>query len=130
MKKLHEINRNQTGMTMYGVMFVLIVIGFAATAATKLGPHYLDNNIVKTALEEIHSNYAGSNMQGVSDDEIKAKFYKYFQVNMVSDEIAKSAKITRTNDKVVLSANYEIRTNFISNVDVVMVFNNEVDLAK
>ena len=130
MKMLIKTRREQAGITMYGIMFVLIVIGFMATAAIKLGPHYIDNNVVKNALNDIKANYANTDMQNVSDNEIKGKLNKYFEVNMVDDEIARSAKVTREKQKVTLSLNYEIRTNFISNIDVVLVFNNEVDLAK
>lgn len=119
----------QSGMTMYGVMFALVAIGFIATAAIKLGPAYLDNSVVKTALEEIHKDYSGMNMQDVTDSEIKGKVQKYFQVNMVNAEIESSMKLTRIKEKVILSFNYEIRKPFMGNVDTVLVFNNEVDLA-
>ena len=80
-------------------------------------------------MSDIHASYAGVNMQDVTDNEIKGKVQKYFQVNMVSDSIEKSLKITRIKDKVILSFNYEIRAPFMGNVDTVTVFDNEVDLA-
>lgn len=130
MKKTYETNRYQTGMTMYGMMFVMFAIGLAATAAIKLGPHYVDNHVVQNALSEIQTNYANADLQDISDKEIIGKLNKYFEVNMVDDEIAKNAKVTRDKQKVILSVNYEIRTGFMGNVDFVIVFNNEVDLAK
>ena len=130
MKNLHKLNRKQAGMTMYEMMFMLIVAGFAATAAVKLIHHYIDNNVVKNAIDDIKTSYSGTDMQEVKDNDIKSKLYKYFEVNMVDDVIAKSAKITRDKKSVILSIDYEIRTGFIGNVDLVMVFKNEVDLAK
>ena len=116
-------------MTMYQIMFVLIAVGFMATAAIKLGPAYLDNRVVISALDSIHSDFSAINTQDVTDNEIRGKVQKYFQVNMVSSEIEKSMKITRIKDKVILSFNYELRAPFMGNVDTVIVFNNEVDLA-
>jgi len=130
MKTLYKIRCQQTGMTMYGMMFVLVVIGFVATAAVKLGPHYMDNHVVQSAMDSVHTDYTGANMQEIKDSDIKQKLNGYFQVNMVDNTIEKAVKITRDKQKVILSINYEIRTNFISNIDIVLVFNNEVDLAK
>jgi hypothetical protein len=120
---------NQQGMTIYAAMFFLGVIGFAATLAIKLGPVYMENNVVKDAMKSIHDDYAGTNMQDVQDTVIKGKVQRYFQVNMVSSVIEQSMKITRNKDKVILSFNYEIRKPFMYNVDTVVVFTNEVDLA-
>jgi len=130
MRTLYKTNRYQTGMTMYQTMFILVIVGFLATTVVKLGPHYMDNHVVESALDSIHTDYAGANMQEVNDRDIKDKLGKYFDVNMVDSEIAKSVKVTRDKQKVIVSVDYEIRTNFISNIDVVLVFNNEVDLAK
>jgi type II secretory pathway pseudopilin PulG len=119
----------QMGMTMWQMMFVLIIVGFVATAAIKMGPAYVDNHVVVSALDDIQKSYAGSNMQEVKDQEILTKLEKYFEVNQVSDVIEKSAKVTRVKQQVILSINYEIRSNFMGNVDTVLVFKNEVDLA-
>lgn len=129
MKKHMSSKRAQLGMTMTAMMAVLVAIGFVATAAIKLGPIYMDNRVVKRALEEIHKDYASANMQDITDSEIKGKVQKYFQVNMVAGQIEKSMQITRVKDQVILSFNYEIRSPFMGNVDTVVVFNNEVDLA-
>ena len=129
MKKPINSKRTQLGMTMYAIMFVLVVIGFVATAAIKLGPSYLDNRIVGSALEEMHKDYSGMNMQDVNDGQILGKVQKYFQVNMVSSDIEMAGKVTRSGNHVVLSFNYEKRIPFMGNVDAVLVFNNQVDLA-
>jgi len=120
----------QKGMTMWQLMLVLIVIGFVATAAVKLVPAYIDNHVVLSALDDVQKSYAGTNMQEVKDNEILTKLGKYFEVNQVSDVIEKSAKVTRVKQQVILNINYEIRSNFMGNLDTVLVFKNEVDLAK
>jgi hypothetical protein len=129
MQKQISNRPSQLGMTMYGMLFALLVVGFVATAAIKLGPAYMDNTVVKRALDAIHQDYSGMNMQDVTDNEIRGKVQKYFQINMVSPEIENSMVITRVKEQVILSFNYEIRTRFMGNVDTVLVFNNEVDLA-
>jgi hypothetical protein len=129
MKYPDRLKTAQMGMTMWQMMFVLIIIGFSATAAVKLGPAYIDNHVVVSALDDIKKGFAGSNMQEVKDREILTKLGKYFEVNQVDDAIEKSAKVTRVKQQVILSIDYEIRSNFMGNVDTVLVFKNEVDLA-
>lgn len=129
MKTMMTSKHAQLGMTMYSMMFLLVVIGFVATAAIKLGPAYMDNRVVVSALEEMDKDYSGMNMQDVTDGQITGKVQKYFQVNMVSQEIERAAKVTRSGDQVVLSFDYEIRIPFMANIEVVLVFKNEVDLA-
>ena len=125
--RLPRFSRQQ-GMSFYGVLFVLIVIGFCATVAVKIGPVYMDNKVVVRALEDIKNTYAGADVQELTDTAIKGKVSNYFQVNMVDPEIEKNVKVTRVKDKVILSIDYEIRKNFMGNLDVVIVFNNEVEL--
>lgn len=130
MQKQMNSKYAQQGVTIYAAMFFLAVIGFAATAVIKLGPLYLSNNVVKNAMDGVHSDFAGVNLRDVTDSQIKGKVQKYFEINMVEREIEQSMKITRVKDQVLLSFNYEIRRPFMYNVDTVVVFTNEVDLAK
>jgi len=130
MNKTISSKRAQSGMTMYAMMFLLVVVGFVATAAIKLGPAYMDDRVVKSALEEMHNDYSGMNMQDVTDAQILGKVQKYFQVNMVSGDIEQAAKVTRSGDEVILSFDYEVRIPFMGNIEVVLVFSNQVDLAE
>lgn len=120
----------QKGMGMTEIMVLLVIIGFVATTAVKLGPVYLDNSTVTSAFESIQEDYAGKDIQEISNTDIKRKLGKYFQVNMVSSEIEKSIEVVRKGRSVIVKSDYEIRQPFMGNVEIVVVFQNEVDLSK
>ncbi len=122
--------QRQGGMSMTSLATTLLIVGFLATAAVKIGPAYLSNNTVKSALESIQADYRGKDLQDISNKEIRTKLDKYFQVNRVEGPAAASIEIVREKLKVIVTANYEVRNNFMGNVDVVLVFENEVDLTK
>lgn len=117
-------------MSMYAMMLVLGIIGFAVTAALKLGPHYIDNRVVASALQSVKEQYAGQDLAEVKDRDIKGVLGKFFEVNMVDDSIMENFEVVREKNNVTLKLNYEIRKPFMGNVDVVLIFNNEVELGK
>lgn len=125
-----KLFRYQAGLTAGGLVLVLMFVGFFATAAVKIGPAYVENRTIAQALQTLKGQYAGKDLREISDKAIMGSMGKILSVNMVSDEAADSIAVRRVKGDVFVSANYEIRNNFMSNVDVVVVFENEVNLAE
>ncbi len=118
----------QRGMSASGMMGLLVLIGFSATVLINIGPAYLDNKAVKEMLSGLKDDFAGRDIAEISDKAVRGKINKYFQVNMVSSEVEEAVEITRVQKDVFVSINYEIRKNLIGNVDIVVWFENEVNL--
>lgn len=119
----------QLGMTMNEIFVILILIGFIATAAVKLLPLYADNSTVKSAFESVKDDLSGKDISEMSNKQIIGKVNKYFQINQISNDIVEAVEIERKGKHVYLRANYEIRNEFMGNIDVVVKFENEIDLA-
>jgi len=122
--------QKQRGMSTSGVILLLTIGGFFATVLVKIGPAYMDNRVVAQMLQSLKEDYAGADIQEVTDRNIRGKVSKYFQVNMVGDEIMDAVEITRDGPDIYITVNYEVRRNIIGNVDLVVVFNNEVNIAE
>lgn len=120
----------QRGMGTGQIMLLLAAIGFGATIAVSVIPVYIDNSTVVSALQSVQESYAGGDINEISDADIHRKLSSYFQVNMVSKEIEQSVYVVREKDEVKLVVDYEIRKHLVGNVDLVMVFNNEVVLSE
>lgn len=120
----------QKGMSAGQLMLLLAAIGFGATVAVSVVPVYVDNGTVASALQSVQESYSGRDIQEISDIEIRKKLNNYFQVNMVPREIEQSVYIVRDKDEVKLAVDYEIRKHLMGNVDLVMVFENEVILGE
>jgi hypothetical protein len=118
----------QQGMSAGQIMLLLVAIGFGATIAISVIPVYIDNGTVSSALQSVQEAYEGKDIQDISDREIRGKLGNYFQINMVSREVEEAVRIVREKDTVSLSINYEIRKPLMGNVDIVMSFENQVNL--
>jgi len=119
----------QRGMSINEMMLLLVLIGFFATAAIKLVPVYLENRTVQSALESVKEDYYGKDIQEISNSSIQAKLGKYFQVNMTGVEAMQSITIDRKGRSIYVRSDYEVRKPFMGNIDLVLRFQNEVDLA-
>jgi hypothetical protein len=120
--------RTQAGLTMYGIMFFILIGGIFVTAALKLGPVYIDNNNVQTMMESIQRSYSSKDLGDISNREIIKTIKKHFQVNRIETVPYDSIDIKRKNRDVILSINYEARVPFMGNLDLVAKFENEVNL--
>jgi hypothetical protein len=108
---------------------VLGIIGMLFTFLMKLGPTYLEDHGISGTFDNVHEQLAGKDLYEIDNAAIKKTIGKYFEVDMVSDEVFKQIEIKRESGKVLLMLNYEIRKPLMGNVDVVMNFSHEVDLA-
>lgn len=120
----------QSGMTGTQVCFLLVGIAFAVSCVMTMLPIYLDDMAVGSALKNVHKDLVGKDIYQVTNEDIKSRLNKYFQVSSVSDEPMKGYKVVRDGGRVLVTMNYEMRDNLIGNVDVVLVFKHEVDFAK
>jgi hypothetical protein len=119
----------QSGFTMWEGAVVLGIIGMLFTFLMKLGPTYLEDHGISGTFDNVHEQLAGKDLYEIDNAAIKKTIGKYFEVDMVSDEVFKQIEIKRESGKVLLMLNYEIRKPLMGNVDVVMNFSHEVDLA-
>lgn len=122
--------QKQQGFTFWEISFYLLVAGFVVTCALKLMSFYIDDHNIQTAIEGVHQSMAGKDIYEVTNGDIRSSMSKYFQVSMIDEGLLQQMKVERSNGKVLLRMNYEARTPFMGNIDVVMRFNHEVDLAE
>jgi hypothetical protein len=120
----------QQGLTFWELAVYIGFIGFILTGVMKLGPHYIDDNSVTSAIEGVHQQLAGKDIYEVTNADIKGRLSKFFDVDMISTELLKSMEVVRDGGKVLLVLNYEVREPFMGNVDAVMNFQHEVDLSQ
>ena len=92
--------RTQMGMTLYGIMFFILIGGLFATAAIKLGPVYADNSRVQEMLESIQRSYSQKDLGDISNREIIRTIKKHFQVNRIESVPMDSVDIKREKGDV------------------------------
>ncbi|HEV2110137.1 MAG TPA: DUF4845 domain-containing protein [Gammaproteobacteria bacterium] len=114
------MRKHQTGLTMISWIILIGLIGFVGIFGFKLIPIYLDyfavNRAMITAVKNLQS--------GESPQQIRIALSGVFDVNSVNvikpDDV--EIKIDPDTKAVVMNVNYDARTNFIANIDLVVHF--------
>ena len=108
----------------FGVISTLILIALiagAATAAFKLGPHYLQFWTVRSVMEDISRDPATAAMgpQGVIQS-VEKKLY----INDVRSVSRDHFTLEKAQVGRELSVHYEVREHLFGNLDAVLVFSH------
>ncbi len=112
--------KHQSGLTMITWIVLIGMIGFIGIFAFKLIPIYMDFYTVNSALMTV----AKDAKPGEAPAQIKSSIDNIFDVNSVSTVKVDDIGIKPDPDGKGLSLilNYDARTNFIANVDLVVHF--------
>lgn len=116
----------ERGISLLGILFTLLLVGFALTVLFRIGPLYLDDYTVRKSFEAL----GDGNTRTLSDQAIREKLYKYFVVNDVDNIDVKQVRIDRNAARILVSLYYEQRIEFMGNLDVVAKFNHVYDSSK
>lgn len=91
----------QRGVTLFGLLFWAIIIGFFALLALRVIPTVNEYLTIKRAVEQIASSGA------TTVPEIRSAFEKQVQVEYsIQSMTSKDLEITKVNDKVVIAFAY------------------------
>jgi hypothetical protein len=107
----HRSLRSERGITLFGLLFWAIIIGFVALLGLRVLPTINEYFTIKRAVEQI----AASGQTTVP--EIRAAFEKQVQIEYSIQSItSKDLEITKVNDKVVIAFAYNKEIEIMSPV--------------
>ena len=119
--------QQQRGLSYWGLLLIIAVFGFVLTCVSKMGPAYIDAYYVDEGLRKLAEN---QNIRDMTRGEIKRELDRFFLINNVRGEPTKAVQVIRGADSMLVSVDYELRQPLLSNVDVVMRFNKQLNTAK
>jgi len=117
--------RNQRGVSFFGVLLIVVLVGFFVSIAFKLVPHYIDNKSLEQGILAVErDSMMGDKVQSV------VEFYdhmsKTIQVNSIPDlAVQDIMQITQSGDQFLVRLKYEKREPLIKNIDLVVTFDKE-----
>jgi hypothetical protein len=107
----HRRQRPSRGVTLFGLLFWAIIIGFLALLALRVLPTVNEYFTVKRAVQQIATSGA------TTVPEIRAAFDKTVQIEYsIQSVTAKDLEITKQNDKVVIAFAYNKEIEIMSPV--------------
>lgn len=115
----------QKGMTVYGVAFILLLIGFAVFTTLKLFPVYMENFTISSSLESLERE---SDKQFTGAMDIRHALMKRFGMNNVRQVTRDDISVTREGQIYYVDVDYEVRVPYIKNISLLVSFTNHVEV--
>jgi uncharacterized membrane protein YhiD involved in acid resistance len=108
--------RGQRGVTLFGLMFWGIVVGFFALVGMRVLPTLNEYFTIKRTINKITS-------EGSTVPEIRAAFERQKQIEYsISSISGKDLSITKENDKIVVSFAYDKEVELMKPVYILIKF--------
>lgn len=120
-----DLYQKQTGITGIGLMVIFFLIGFFVLLGIRMVPLYLNNIKVANIISGLDSI---PQLGTKSIPEIKQAVNRRFEVDDVQFINGKDIKFERADQRLRVVAEYEARTQIFANVDIVVSFNESVEL--
>ncbi len=119
---------SQKGISLLGGLVLLALLGFLASTAFKVLPHYFDYWTMKKIIESVSSDKA-------QQIDTVGSFYSHveagMQVNNIRDlDARKILNVTLDGDVFAAHLQYEQREPLIGNADLVVKFDHEFSVRK
>lgn len=111
----------QRGMTLIGWIMTLTVIGFFALFAIRLTPVFLEYQSVVSSMNQLEELPAQASIV-----DIRRSLDKSLYINGVEDVEARDFDIRKEGGGTVVAIEYESRTGFIANIDLLVSFSHSV----
>ncbi|MDM7857164.1 DUF4845 domain-containing protein [Thiopseudomonas acetoxidans] len=120
-----RFSRSQQGMSPLSGLVIIILVGFIATIAFKIIPHYIDNKALTKIITAVETDAATASRVN-SPADFYAHISKGMQINAINDIRPQDAvKISLENNEFLVQVNYEKREPVIKNIDLVVKFEKE-----
>lgn len=115
--------RSQKGMGLLGWLILLTVVGFFASIAFKMFPHYMDNMALEKAIQNVETDKA---LGITSVHDFQMHISKSMQINSIRDlDLDKAMDVKIENNEFRVHLKYEKREPIIQNLDLVARFDKE-----
>ena len=115
--------RHQQGASYIGVLIAIVGFAFLAKVAIAVWGPYFDDRMVDGEIEALLKSAPAN----ITPEKFNSDLSKRLEMNNIRDFDIKQNVILDNAQAMVVRKNYEIRKNFIMNIDLVMKFEKEFD---
>ena len=120
-----NLMKRQGGLTMISWLVIFVVIGFFIMVGVRVAPVYMENYSIKNILQSLQSEpFLARKPMG----EIRQLLLKRMDINHIGNFDRENIKIRRSGGVTTINISYEERRPVFGNMDVVMTFNDSVEL--
>lgn len=116
----------QSGASALTILIMVLFFGSLLTLAIKLGPVYLDDKTISEAVESIRDTDGLSQM---NESQVRSLINKRLIVNNVRSLRPEDITVQKKGDVAQITVEYEVRDNIFRNIDTVLHFKHEYEMA-
>lgn len=118
------LSRRQRGISKLGLLMLLVLITGFFTVGMKLGPIYIDHNLITGISQDLIDNGEASNMT-VGD--LRQRVSDGLRVNNIRGFDLTDITMRKDNGNPIITIAYERRVELVANLDVIATFDTVLD---
>ena len=121
------MQHRQRGMTMLGIIVVVVVVGAWVYAGIRLVPKYLEYMRVASTLEKVRDEFDSN--PGSTEFMLRKAIERHFDIEMVEVITANDIEIKKEGGDFTMRAAYEDTVPLAGNVSFLVSFDKSVTVA-
>lgn len=112
-------------MTMIGILFMLILIGFFTLLTLKILPIYLEHFKVVSSLKSLEQT---PDLTHMSRRHILGLMEKRLDINMVDQVTRQDIEVSKQDGTVLVSVAYSVEKPLFGNLSVIVDFDDKIEV--
>jgi Tfp pilus assembly protein PilE len=120
------MQHRQRGMTMLGILVVVVVVGAWVYAGIRLAPKYLEYMRVAATLEKVRDEFDSN--PGTTEFMLRKAVERHFNIEMVTAITENDIEIRKEGAMFTMRAAYEDTVPLAGNVSFLVSFDKSVDV--
>jgi hypothetical protein len=121
------MQQRQRGMTMLGIIVLIIVVGAWVYAGIRLAPIYLEYVRVASTLEKVRDEFSSN--PGTTEFMLRKGVERHFDIEMVNVITSNDIEIDKDGSVFTMRAAYEDTAPLVANVSLLVEFDKIVEVA-
>lgn len=117
--------RHQHGMTMISWAFVLAALAVVVLFLLRVFPVYLQDFAVGSAVRSLEEDTLATYS---TPSQVQAALLRRFSMNDVTNVTRDDVAISQTGGRFDVAVEYEVRTPFMFNIDLVLSFEHDAEV--
>lgn len=120
------MQHRQRGMTMLGILILVVVVGAWVYAGIRMTPKYLEFMRVASTLEKVRDEYDSN--PGTTEFMLRKAVERQFDIEMVEVITSKDIEIRKEGGMFTMRAAYEDTVPLAGNVSFLLEFDKSVEV--
>ncbi len=113
----------QRGISSAGVLLIAVLLGLFFTVGLKVGPLYVDHNLITVLCQDLIDNGEANSM---TVTEVRDRISSTLRNNNVTDFDLNSIRLRKENGEATITVAYEKRVPLIANLDILATFDESL----